>query len=237
MTSVTSPGTGNTPTRQWQYNGQNWLVLAQQPESGSTTYTYDAVGNLAGRQDAKGQVTTYTYDANNRLTGIDAPGSLHDVSMSYDESGNRLTVTNGSVASTFTYDAANRLTARTDVVNGHTFVSQYTLDGNGNLTDLSYPSGNHVAYQYDSENRVTRVFDDARGMVFARDITYDPSGGVAGYWSGDGTDHTYTYDTRQRVTHLVASGVLDLTYTYAAVGNVLMTTAALDALRRKPAAS
>ena len=52
------------------------------------------------------------------------------------------------------------------------------------MTDLVYPSGNHVAYGYDSEDRVARVFDPARQMEFAHDFTYHPSGGLASYTSG-----------------------------------------------------
>jgi YD repeat-containing protein len=36
-----------------------------------------------------------------------------------------------------------------------------------NLTDLWYPSGNHVQYAYDGSNRLARVYDPARGLEFA----------------------------------------------------------------------
>jgi YD repeat-containing protein len=40
------------------------------PDTGSTSNTYDAAGNLKTATDARGKVSTYSYDALNRLTGI-----------------------------------------------------------------------------------------------------------------------------------------------------------------------
>ena len=53
------------------------------PDTGNTTNTYDAAGNLLTQTDAKGQVTTYAYDALNRVSSI----TFHDGSKhiySYD---------------------------------------------------------------------------------------------------------------------------------------------------------
>jgi YD repeat-containing protein len=42
------------------------------PETGTTTNTFDAAGNLLTSTDARGAVTTYTYDALNRVTQVSA---------------------------------------------------------------------------------------------------------------------------------------------------------------------
>jgi YD repeat-containing protein len=47
-----------------------WLPSATNPESGTTSYTYNADGTLASKKDANGNTETYTYDAYQRLTGI-----------------------------------------------------------------------------------------------------------------------------------------------------------------------
>ena len=47
---------------------------AGRPDTGTTTNTYDAAGNLLTQTDAKGQTTTYAYDALNRVTLI----TFHD---------------------------------------------------------------------------------------------------------------------------------------------------------------
>jgi YD repeat-containing protein len=38
------------------------------PDTGTTTNTYDAAGNLLTKTDARGAVATYTYDVLNRVT-------------------------------------------------------------------------------------------------------------------------------------------------------------------------
>jgi RHS repeat-associated protein len=236
LTSVTQPNPpGANVTREWHYNAGNQLEWQHQPESGTVNYTYDAVGNLASQTDAKNQTTTYTYDGNNRLTHITSPDPAYSTDITYDEANNRKHLANAYVTSDFDYDAANRLTQRTDLINGHTFVTGFTPDDNGNVSDVKYPSGNHVQYTYDSQNRITSVGDAARALTFATGIAYHPSGGIASYGSGDGVAHTVEYDGRYRPTRVTADGVLDLKYQqsdgqdgYDAVGNLKFLT---DALR------
>jgi YD repeat-containing protein len=38
----------------WQYNGNRLLASATQPESGTTTFGYDAAGRLVTTSDARG---------------------------------------------------------------------------------------------------------------------------------------------------------------------------------------
>jgi RHS repeat-associated protein len=68
----------NARTRSFTYDSLSRLTQAQNPESGTISYSYDANGNLTSRtapspnQPASGTAqvtTTYTYDALNRLTG------------------------------------------------------------------------------------------------------------------------------------------------------------------------
>ena len=47
-----------------------WLTSATNPESGTTSYTYNADGTLATKTDPNGNTESYTYDANQRLTAI-----------------------------------------------------------------------------------------------------------------------------------------------------------------------
>src|SRR5262249_48351566 len=49
LTQVVGPGTA--PARTWVYNGKGWLDHDTQPESGTTTYVYDNVGNVTRATD------------------------------------------------------------------------------------------------------------------------------------------------------------------------------------------
>ena len=216
---MTAPG---GLTKVWGYNTQGQLMSETQPESGSTSYTYDSFGRLLTKTDALGQHTTYGYDQMNRITSVTAPDPSYSTIAGYDPlSGNRTSVSNGYASSTFQFDADNRMTGRTDVIAGHTFQTSYAFDDSDNLTDLWYPSGNHVTYAYGSFDRLSRVYDDERGLEFARDFTYRPSGALASYTSGNGIVNTVEYNDVSEPTHVASSnGVVDLTYTYDAGGNV-----------------
>ena len=40
------------------------------PDTGTTTSTYDAAGNLKARPDARGVTATYSYDVMNRVSRV-----------------------------------------------------------------------------------------------------------------------------------------------------------------------
>ncbi|MDA8440055.1 MAG: hypothetical protein M0Z51_14520 [Propionibacterium sp.] len=255
LNQVTTP---NGLSKTWLYDSQsNRLQSETQPESGSVTYTYDDLGRLETRSNPTVGVTTYTYDASNRVThvatepplGVDPTATrAYDATVEYDASGNRLSASNGYVASQFEYDEGLRLTKRIDEITGRRFETGFTYDDDDNLIGVRYPSGNHVSYDYDTNNRLVRVYDDARGLEFARDFTYRPSGALASYTSGNGIINTVTFDDEtEQPTHIASSGsVLDLAYSYDDAGNVTEildgrqgqnATYQYDALRRLTAAT
>ncbi len=60
-------------TRGFVYDTLNRLTSAANPESGTAGYTYDSVGNMLKRTDARGFVTTTSYDALNRPATVATP--------------------------------------------------------------------------------------------------------------------------------------------------------------------
>ena len=220
LTQILAP---NGLAKTWTYGPHGRMLSETQPESGTVWYTYDTFGDVRTRTDALSHKITYSRDLSQRVIGITTdPASLYSATFAYDASGNRILASNGYVTTQFTYDAANRLTGRVDTIAGHQFVTRLGYDDNDNLTDLWYPSGNHVSYDPDDNNRLIRVHDDSRGLEFANTFIYRPSGAIASYTSGNGIVNTVEYnDNTEQPTHVVSSGsVLNLTYGYDAVGNV-----------------
>lgn len=223
---------GPTPglERAWVIGSRGLPDSDTQPESGTTTYTYDAVGNVFTRTDANQLTTTFTYDQNNRLLSRDAPGTDDDLVVTYQPDSNRIeTLTGGGNATTFTYDLPNRKMTRTDTTPAGTFVSISENDANDNLSKLRYPSGRVVQYNYDAQNRLTSFDHTPPGAgsstAFATDFQYGDDGRLASYVTGAVT-HQFTYQYN-RPRHISTSGgtdSLDLTYGYDNVGNVIDIT-------------
>src|SRR5262249_32785361 len=148
--------------RAWRYNAQNQLLTETQPESGMTTYAYDAAGNLVGKGDANGTIFGYAYDGNERLVTMSAApagGGTPRVTQIRYETGtdNRRSASVGDDVTESSYDSTGRLSSRRDKVSGRPYLQQYEYDGNDNLTVMTYASGRRIRYTYDGEGRITDV--------------------------------------------------------------------------------
>ncbi len=102
----------------------------------TTDLTYDAAGRVATTIDGAG-TTTYGYDAAGQLTGADRPGTADDETFAYDELGRRTTSTRGATTTTYAWDAASQLTSRTVGGVAHT----YTYDDSGRRLDETWNGG------------------------------------------------------------------------------------------------
>ncbi len=196
----------------------------------TSSYQYDAVGNLVQVTDPRGtptqfavnqlnQVTQVTYqsaapqqtpvpylrstfyDANNRVTSIDVQNK--------DEFG---TIgANAAFTTSFVYDSLDRMTSMTREVDaGHTVTTQYFYDADRNLTEVRSPMA------------VTATQPDAR-VQYAYDERNLPFTSTGAPGSASATRVTYTYD---------ANGNLTMRETGAPGGVQHTTTAVYDGFDR-----
>jgi YD repeat-containing protein len=88
LKTVTQNGdtnSGSTPhIRQFSYTGLAQLHTATNPESGTTSYSYDLNGNLYQKVDANGVTVTYGYDGLNRLISKSFAGGNATPAAGYD---------------------------------------------------------------------------------------------------------------------------------------------------------
>jgi RHS repeat-associated protein len=200
-------------SRFFMYDSLSRLVRARNPEHAvnanltgtdpftgnsqwSSSFAYDAAGNLISQTDARGVTSTYTYDNLNRNTYVSYSDATPHVKRAFDTATNgrgRLrghwTVSAAGVHYTHTavdsYDALGRpLTQRqhfyTNGVAGPAFNVQRTYDKAGDLLTQTYPSGHTVSYQYD---QVGRLADYAGQPAFNGTL-------------GDGVQRTYASQVR-----------------------------------------
>jgi RHS repeat-associated protein len=139
---------GNTTTYSYDAKGNLTKITpatASNPtgisQLGATSYTSDALSRLSSMTDGNGKTTSYTYDALDRLTQI----KYADLS----------TVT-------FTYDPDGNLTKRVDsagVAGQGTGTESWTYDQKNRITKITLPGGQTSSYAYDAANNLTSLTD------------------------------------------------------------------------------
>ena len=165
--------------RRFTYDSLHHLLTSSNPENGTLTYSYDAIGRLSTRTDARGIVTTYQYrDTSNgglRLTDIIHSDSTPATRLRYDyASYNNVALSNaiGRQNVTLSDNGAKYLTSfdsmgrpsgaqqcTPGVTNCQNFSASY--NGLGEPGYIQYPSGFQVNYSYDGAGRLISATDNA----------------------------------------------------------------------------
>jgi len=180
---------------QFKYDGANRLTNTITPLGRSTTVVFNHQGLLASVKDPAGQTTTCNYDAKGRLTS--RADNVGTTTYGYDANDNRTSVTENGMTNTWTFDAYNRMSSFKDVYGN---LIQYRYDGNGNVTNLTYPNGKNVYYSYDSNNHLTQV-KDWSGRTTT--MTYDLNGRLTSITRPNGTERIISYDAAGQSTNIV----------------------------------
>jgi YD repeat-containing protein len=223
----------NAHTTSYGYNDASLLssVTGADPDgAGSltspvTSYSYDGNGNLALRTDANGNatpatgdgITAFSYDRANRLTGIDYSDSTPDVTLVYDNAGNRTSMTDGAGTVTSVYDNLNRLSS----VTRGTDAFSYVYDIAGNVTRRTYPDSTQIDYTFDEDDRLASVTSGGVTTSYGYDAASQLTQTTLP--SGNGYVETRSYDRAGRLTEVKnatgASVLSDFVSTLDAVGN------------------
>ncbi|MGS1119547.1 hypothetical protein [Rhodanobacter sp. UC4436_H3] len=192
-------------------NGMVHTRVVTQPSpngSDSTTYTYDALGNLATVTNGLGQTTSYSS-----YNGLGEPG--HVVGANGD-------------ATDFVYDARGRVASRTTHPNGVATTWTYAYDGFGLLSQLTAPDGEITAWNRDPEMRVTSITHndkDATALeTFGYDANNDVTSDVVSRGGVTSSSRHVVYDALARPYQVQGNHGQVTTYSYDGNGNVLSMT-------------
>jgi RHS repeat-associated protein len=165
-TSVTS----SAGTTSYSYNAAGQLLQRTDPTGATTGYAYDQRGNLTKSVSAAG-AATYSWTPDNRLSQVALPGKPI-VSFTYDANGLRRTKTVGSTTTTYSYDQGNLASESTPGVG----TTSYTYDGSGAPLTITVPSGATYTYHYTESGSVAQLTDTSHNVVAS--YTYDSWGNV-----------------------------------------------------------
>ncbi|MEE9327443.1 MAG: RHS repeat-associated core domain-containing protein [Cocleimonas sp.] len=169
---------------------------------GTTSYSYDAVGNRSKVTHANGNTDNYVYDSLNRLTTLthksSAGTTLSSYTYSLDATGKRTKITEATGRVTdYSYDNLNRLKTETitDATNGN-YNAEYTYDKVGNRT-YETVDGVQTQYTYDDNDRLSQQ----GGTTY----TYDNNGSTLTE-TLDGNSKTYSYNAKNQLTETSNAG-------------------------------
>ena len=184
----TAPSDGTQwRTRTFTYDSLSRLLTANNPESGTITYSYELDGKLLQKTSpapnqtgSATQTVSYCYDALHRVTGKGygaqtCPLATPVVTYAYDSGTNAIghltSLTDQAGTASYTYDILGRLTAETRMLTGanNAAISKtlsYDYNLNGSLYKLHYPSGNVVTYEPGAAGLTLSAKDTANGINY-----------------------------------------------------------------------
>jgi RHS repeat-associated protein len=233
---VDQKGTAPSDSTQWRtrtftYDSLSRLLTANNPESGTITYSYDADGNLVQKTSpapnqtgSATQTVSYCYDALHRVTGKgygaqSCPLTTPVVTYAYDSGTNAIghltSLTDQAGTASYTYDILGRLSAETRTLTGANNASisknlsyEYNLDGS--LYKLHYPSGNVVTYASGAAGLTLSAIDSGNGINYATSTTYGPDSALTGFISGYSTSfagitNAFTFNKRLQPVNMSAN--------------------------------
>lgn len=216
-TNLTAVGTANQSlTTNYGYtlyaNGMVKTLTVTAPSAGGTsTYAFDAQGNLSSSTNGLGHVTSYSG-----YNGLGLPGAI--------------TGPNGD-RTDLVYDARGRVSSRTTHPNGGSATWTYEYDGFGLLSKLTAPDGRVTTWLRDAAMRLTKITRNDKDGASTETFTYNADNGITSQVltrSGNiGKAAYYVYDNIGRVFQAKGSNGQVLTYAYDGNGNTLSVTDAL----------
>lgn len=171
-------------------------------EAGTTSYTYDGLGNVTASTDPMGNATSYTYDrAGRRLTSSDPEG----------------------FATSFQYNAFDELVATVDP-RGNVDYTYYDTLGRATMTRGATGDVTGMAYNVFGEVASMTRYANKAGNAASASVL--PT--VAADAARDATE-TYAYDKAGRVVTTTDAELAVTTETYNAFGEVATRNDPLDA--------
>lgn len=197
VTKVTDPKGLDTG---YAYNAFGDLLELDSPDTGVTAFIYDAAGNLASREDARGVLASYTHDDLGRVTAVDYPGTAEDVAYTWDVApgtcgsgetfgaGRLGTMVDGSGSTAYCYDRRGNLVRKVQTTGGIALQVRYGYTLADRLAWIEYPDGTRVDYGRNANGDVASVAVTRPGQsqqVLVSGVDWHPFGPPAAIeWAG-----------------------------------------------------
>ena len=212
------------------YNSRGWLISSTQlhPSGDSnlditTSYEYDATGQLTQVTHPNGLTLTYAYNDAKYLVSITNQQG-EKIEYGVDNNGNRVSETIEDAQGTIlyqiqqTYDEANKLATMLSSAGGQT---NYLYNNRNSINTLTNPSNVVTKYEYDSLNRIQRSIDPLLGETV---YTYDDNNRVTSLTNPNGNTTSFVYDEIGNLKQLSSPDRGTWIYDHDSNGNVTNMT-------------
>jgi RHS repeat-associated protein len=227
---LTTNAGGVTTTLAYDLRGRK--ISMADPDMGSWSYDYNALGELVRQTDAKSQTTSIAYDKLGRMTSRTEPDLVS--TWTYDACANGIgklcsaSADNG-YSRTQGYDSLGRpSTLSVTVGTSYTVATSYVASGAdlGKVDTLTYPTNFAVKNVYNSYGYLWKVqrTGSTDSTVYWQANSRNAAGDVTSEALGNGLATTRAYDTLFRMSAITSSNaggaVHNLVYSFDAIGNV-----------------
>jgi RHS repeat-associated protein len=224
-------GSQSARVRTFTYDSFSRLLTANNPESGTISYQYDANGNLLQKTSpapnqtgTATQTISYCYDALNRETGRaysaqscsngQLPSGTAVDSYTYDQGTNGIghltSWTDPAGTGSYSFDVLGRMASDTRSINGVSKSMSYGYNLDGSMKTLTYPSGAVITYTPDTAGRILSAVDNGNAIKYATGAAYSPPGSITGFVSGNsasfaGITNSFNYNQRLQPINMSAT--------------------------------
>lgn len=207
----------------FEYDLNNRVTAAINPESDRVAYEYDEVGNRRFVKDGRGNITEYVYDARNQNIKIIDPETFTQ-RYEYDGVGNVVSMfdkNNHKIK--YVFDPGNRMLSMVQLMEGEEDrITSFTYDALGRQTIVKTAVGTAeeqvTEYEYDSVGNLRKVIDDENGIT---ENGFDREYNQTDILDANGHRTSMTYDAMGRVLTVTDALNQVTEMDYDAVGNQL----------------
>jgi RHS repeat-associated protein len=181
------------------------VIQRTSPDSGTTVYVYNALGEPTQITDGRGIVTELTYDDAGRLLTKQYPADTSenitytwDVTAGGNNGVGRLTkIEDASGSVEWTYNVLGQVTQEKKTTASIVYTIGYAYDLDGNVTQITYPSGRTVSYSRAANGTVadvtTKKDSGSASVTLASSVAYLPFGPLTSLTYGNGLELTKSY--------------------------------------------
>ena len=174
----------------------------------TSSFTYDAAGQLLSSVDPLSRTTRYDYDRLGRTIAVTLPDpdgagaqlapqtvSAYDAYGDLIDSRQRLQQPDGTVTGLVTQYAYDRLRRVVWTTDPNQAVTQFAYDLAGNRTQITDPVGNDTTFVYDG---LDQVIQEQNELGYSRLYHYDAAGNLIQSTDRNGRTIAYQYDYLNR---------------------------------------